>query len=176
MGKNMFIQDKKAVSVIMGYVLLVSFVVIMGVIVYQWMRTYVPQDEINCPDGVSLFIEDYNCTANRLSIDLRNNGKFNVGGYFIYATNSPNQELATIDISRNHTDSLSRLAPTGIKLGGLEAGNSMKPDEKETEFFNITGIIIYSIEIVPIRWQEENNRNRLVSCKDAKIIETINCG
>lgn len=32
---------------------------------------------------------------------LRNNGRFDFGGYFIKATDSPNQTLAAIDLSEN---------------------------------------------------------------------------
>ncbi|MFH1503614.1 MAG: hypothetical protein ABIE36_03070 [Candidatus Diapherotrites archaeon] len=171
------IKFKKGVSVIIGYVILVSFVIVLGIIVYSWMKTYVPTEEINCPDGLSMFIKNYECSSGELNLYLKNNGKFNIGGYFIYATDSPEQELATIDISRNITEETAKLYPTGIRLGkSTDTGNSLAPNEEETEKFDISGIeAIYSVEILPIRWQEENNKRRLVSCKDAKIKETIFC-
>ena len=173
------VKSKKAVSVIIGYVLLVTFAVIIGVIVYQWMKTYVPQEDLNCPDGVSIFIEDYSydCSSKILIINFKNNGKFNIGGYFIHATSSPEQELATIDLSKNNTDTTSVIVgSTGIKFGLIGIDNSLKPNDVETERYNLTGTVnIYSIEILPIRWQKEKNRNILVSCKDTKIIEGIEC-
>ena len=170
------IKHKKAVSVIIGYVILVSFVIVLGIIVYSWMKTYVPKDELNCPDGTSIFIKSYECSSNTLTLHLSNNGKFNIGGYFIYVTNSPQKELATIDISRNNTDELSIIRPTGIKFSGLESGNLLKPNDEETEIYDLTGLdAIYSVEILPIRWQEEKNKLRLVSCKDVKIKESIQC-
>jgi len=169
------VKSKKAVSIMVGYVLLVTFAVIIGVIVYQWMKTYVPQDELNCPDGVSLFIEDYSCSSNILTLNLKNNGKFNIGGYFIYATDSPEEELATIDLSKNNTDA-SLIIQSMIKFESIGSVNSLKPNNKETHSYDLTGIRdIYSIEILPIRWQEEKNRNVLVSCKDTKIRESIEC-
>jgi hypothetical protein len=169
------VKSKKAVSVIVGYVLLVTFSVILGVIVYQWMKTYVPQEDLNCPDGVSIFIADYNCSADILTLHLKNNGKFNIGGYFIYATDSQDEELATIDLSKNNTNASSILS-TGVKFGNIGTDNSLKPDDEETDTYNLTKIgKIYSIEILPIRWQKEKNRNLLVSCKDAKIKESIEC-
>lgn len=171
-------KNKKGVSIMVGYVLLVTFVIILGAIVYQWMKTYVPTDEIECPDGVSIFIEDYECSGSYLNLTLKNNGKFNIGGYFIYATNSSEQELATIDLSGYHSDEDSQLAPTGIKLGGIEGrDNTLTPNEEEIEIYDLSefGDTIYAIEIVPIRWQEENNRIRLVSCSDAEIRESIVC-
>jgi hypothetical protein len=179
--KNMFFlgKFKKGISVIIGYLLLVTFAVVIGLIVFQWMKSYVPQDDLNCPDGVSIFIQHYECSLDMLSIDLKNNGKFDIGGYFIYATNSPSQELATIDLSKNNTETSARLNPIGIKFGHIASiipGNTLEPNEDEIEIYNLTGISnLYSIEILPIRWQKEKNRNVLVSCKDAKISEIIKC-
>jgi len=176
-GKDMFTQakSKKAVSVIVGYVLLISFAIVIGVIVYQWMKTYVPKEDINCPDGTSLFIERYEYTPELLTLYIKNNGKFNIGGYFIYATDDPDEQLATIDMTQRNIEIGSRLIPYGIKFGPLTPRNAFDPNEEEREVYNITDMNgeIYSIEIVPIRWQVEKNKIKVVSCKDAKIREII---
>jgi hypothetical protein len=172
-------KSKKAVSEIVGYVLLIIFAIVIAVIVYKWMKTYVPQDDINCPDGTSLFIESYHydCTLHMLTLNIKNNGKFDVGGYFIYATNSPNQELATVDLSKLNTDNGSKINPLGIKFGDYLSKNSLAPNDAETDLYNITSIStgIYSIQMVPIRWQVQNRKMVLVSCKDAEIKEDISC-
>ena len=156
-----------------GYVLLISVVLGLGVVVFQWMQTYVPREDIECPDSVSVFIQNYQCSNSELNFTLRNNGKFSVGGYFIYATNSPDQELATIDLSQNITLGGDILSPTGIKSYGED--NSMRPNEEELFSFNLTGNI-YSVEILPIRFQEIENRKRLVSCTSSRIREELICG
>jgi hypothetical protein len=178
-GKDMLFQGKtkKAMSVIIGYVLLVSFALVIGVIVFQWMKTYVPQDDINCPDGVSLLIESYDCSSNILTLNLKNNGKFNINAYYIYATDSPNEELAIIDLSKNNTDyDISKLLPTGIRFGQIGVDDFLAPNDVETETYNLVGISnLDSIEIIPLRLQEQKNRNIWVSCKDVKIREKIEC-
>ncbi len=166
------IKNKRGVSIIIGYVLLISFVLVISVVVYQWMKTYVPRDDIDCPDGVSLFVEDYSCSTTQLNITLKNNGKFNIGGFFIYLTDSPDQKLATIDISQNITLGGDKMAPSGVKIYG--ADNSMRPNVAEQFQFNLSGTF-YSMEILPIRWDEINKRKRLVVCQNAKIREDLNC-
>ncbi len=171
-------KSKKAISAIVEYVLLVTFALVTGVIVYSFMKTYVPQEELNCPDGSSLQISEYNydCATNMLSIKFTNSGRFSLGGYFIYTTNKPNQELATIDLTKNNTDINSRLSPNGIKFGLIGVDNSLEPNQEETDTYNLTGISqAYSIQIVPIRWQEKKNTQILVSCKNEKIKKTIEC-
>ena len=95
------IKNKKGVSVMIGYVLLISIAVIMGGVMYVWMKSYVPSgDDLKCQEGTSLIIKDYSysCSTKELNLTLFNNGRFNLGGYYIYASNNSNQTLATINV------------------------------------------------------------------------------
>ena len=170
-----FLKNLKGVSPIIGYVLLVTFVIVLGVIIYNWMKTYVPSEGLECPDGTSLFIKSYSCENNSLEIILKNNGKFNIGGYYIYATTSAEQELATKDISFYIDEESAKLTPTGIKFTGEE--NSLKPNAEETEVFDLStgNFTIYSIEIIPLRWQKENRISRIVTCSEGEVREVISC-
>ncbi|MCK5149359.1 hypothetical protein KAJ87_00340 [Candidatus Pacearchaeota archaeon] len=167
-------KSKKGVSIMIGYVLLIVFAIIISFVVYRSLKTYIPKDVIECPEGVSIFIEqaDFNSVTSILNLSLINNGKFNIAGYFIYARNISDEEvLATI--------SLAEYTPKGKDKGGyvlLHMDNSLKPNEKINNLFDLsaTGIgEIYSIEIIPTRFQEEENKIRFVSCGDAKVSETI---
>lgn len=171
-------KSKKALSVIIGYVLLVTFTIVMGIFVYELLKTYVPQNEINCPDGSSLLIESYTCDSNILTLNIANNGNFEIGGYFIYASDSPDKDLATIDLSKLNTNPNSELTPLGIQFGNSgDKTNSLDPGQSETNFYNLTEIggKIYLVDIIPIRWQTQDTKSLLVSCKNAEERKTIKC-
>lgn len=170
-------KNKKAVSIMIGYVLLVTFAVIIGAVVYQWVKTYVPRDSLECPDGTSLFIKDYtyDCYNNELILTFRNNGKFDIRGYYIHATNSSEQELATIDLSQFYIGTPPRVGNSILFYGPAE-DNPFKPNSEDTHNFNsITIGQIKAIDITPIRWQKEDNIQRTLSCTNSKIKETIYC-
>lgn len=171
-------RKKKGISVVIGYVLLVSFAVIIGVLVYAWMKPFVPKGIPECPDEISIFVKSYDCAPNYLNLTLENNGRFNIGGYYIYATTSPNQEFATLDISRNISIPQDRLFPIGLKFGTVGSPkNSLGMGDGEEDKFDLTGFYpVYSVTITPIRWQKEGNKEALVSCKNAVIKEPIICG
>jgi len=170
------INSKKGISVMIGYILLVSIVIGMSVIVYQWIKTYVPRDATDCPDGTSIQIKEVSCTINstgnyKLYITLKNNGRFNLAGYFIYATASSEQELATSDLSSK------------IESGGVFSGdkilfigntNAMQPNSEAPAIFSLEDEI-YSVEIAPFRYQEENNKMIFVNCGKAKTKESVSC-
>ncbi len=171
--------NKKAVSPIIGYILLIGMILIVSTITFQWVKTYIPKEALQCPDGVSMFIQklDYNCStlpSNTLNLTLKNNGRFNISGYFIRASQDPNQ-IATYD--------LSYFIPSGdngrVSFSSVDSTeNSFGPRENETENFIITTPDLYNnffsyIEIVPIRYEEVDNKLRLSSCSDARIQEIL---
>ncbi len=165
-------KNKFGISPMIGYVLLITFVIIISAVVYQQLKTYVPKEGLDCPDGVSLFIKDKSCQDSEIILELENNGRFDIGGYYIYASNTSSQDVATIKLS-NYADGLQLLDP-GIKFAGPL--NSFKSGQRVIHKFNLSGTFysqIKSIEIIPMRWQEENNRQRILSCGNAKIKEKL---
>jgi len=173
MHKKRFFENKKGISIMVSYVLLVVFLIIISGLVYQWLRTYVPRESLECPDGSSIFIKEaaFNPLDSQLSVTVKNNGRFNLAGYFIYATNDSEQELPIIDLSSYLNDTQG----TGIILGNsvlFFAGESslFSPGSEETYFFNIPTSIgeLYSIRIVPTRFQEFEGKTRFVSCSNAR--------
>lgn len=167
-------KNKLGVSAMIGYVLLITGAIVMSALVYQWMSSYVPREAIECPDGVSLFIKEQACEESggifKLNLSLTNNGRFSIDGYYIKATNDPEQELATFDISENIISGGNAQAGLVLFSGGnLEPGESARKAEFELDFD------IFLIEIIPIRYEVIEGKNRLVSCGNAKIKEKIVC-
>ncbi len=178
MKRRGVLSNKKGLSEIIGYVLLISITMILSVIVYQWVKTYVPKDAIECDDGVSIFVNNYNysCENKNLNLTVKNSGRFDIAGYFIHATTSETQELAVTDLSETTPNGDGGAVNYWLKGGGndlnpISAGNSI------TDVFDLTGIdsSIYSIQLVPLRYEEVDGRNRPVSCTNAKITQKLSC-
>ncbi len=166
---------KKGMSLMISYVLLISFAIIISTIIYRQIEIYAKiKNPINCPDGVSFFIYDVNCDmeSSNLTFKIKNNGRFDIAGYFIHATNKSNQELATIDLSPNLISGGSNL--TKSILFSQIGENVLNPNNERTGVFKLDNKI-YSIEIVPVRYQKINNRMRFVQCGDARIRESVSC-
>ncbi|MBU2562122.1 MAG: hypothetical protein KKF68_00475 [Nanoarchaeota archaeon] len=166
-------KNKKAVSIMIGYVLLITIAIIMSVVIYQWMRSYVPKDILTCPEEVSIYIKNLECSGTQLNLTLRNNGQFNIAGYFIHATKKPDQELATLDLSQSVVET-NQIQGNAIIFDYLSL-NSLKPNQEKTNYFNLNDTI-YSLEITPVRYQGEENKMRLVNCGNSKVKESIICG
>ena len=167
-------MNTKGVSVIISYITLMIIVLILGGVSYNVITSYVFKDIEECPDGVSLYVKESNCNSVDLALDLTlyNDGLFNIGGYFIHATNKNDQELATQDLSQKITE-----GGTNIKnyvIFTSEGDNPMTTYDEMKNTFNMDNEI-YSIEIIPIRFQKEDDKLKLASCGNAKIKKVISC-
>jgi len=181
------VKNKKGLSEIMGYVLLMLFVIIISIIVYQWLNSYVPEDAIKCPEEVSVLIKNMNCseiavgeTKKEIYLNLKNTGNFNVDGYFIKATETEEQKIGTQDLTRffNLTASESSgVSNSATKFGGaLKFYKSLEPNQEKTAIFDIPNseeINPYSIEIIPFRFQKYKNKNKFVTCGDSKVLQKL---
>lgn len=169
-------MNKKAVSIMIGYVLLIAGIIIVSGLVYTWMRSYVPRPIPECPDGVSLFIQEVVCEDlggnYDINLSIKNNGRFGVDGYYIKATNDPDQTLAIVDISGSLESGGSTQEGTGIVLF---SGGTLGPgDRAVTAKYNLN-FETYLIEITPIKYETIEGKNILVVCGDAKIKEEVTC-
>jgi hypothetical protein len=93
----MLVLDKRALSNLVAYVLLISITISLSVVVYGWLKFYVNEEDVaECPEGVNLIISSYDCVAGSdgyLEIDLRNKGLFSVDGFVLNAHNRTGAEF-----------------------------------------------------------------------------------
>ena len=169
-------MNKKGVSIMIGYVLLISIAVVMGTIVYQTLKTYIPSDIPGCPDDTSLYIKSYSCDNTWLNFTLKNNGKFDVAGYFVHVSNISGQDLATRDISEYLNSG--GIAAGGAVIYGSSSANGISPGDEIQSSFNLGDPVnlgqLYLIEVIPGRYQKLNNQLNFVSCGNSKVREEIN--
>jgi hypothetical protein len=168
-------KNKLGVSIMIGYVLLVAGGIAMGFLVYNWMKTYIPVEKPDCPEGVSIYINQVNCTGNLLNISLRNNGRFNITGYIIRGANDSNAQIATIDLSEYYKEPESN----GQKLSeSIVFNNSLAPEENINEIFNLSegfeGDLKF-IEIIPRRDTIIKNRRTTQTCTNSKVKAGVLC-
>ncbi len=106
------LTNKKAISLVVSYVLLISIGLSIAGLVYGWLRFYVNVDETKgCPDGIFVtFSEvDYNKNdsvpknAINMTLKIQNRGTFNVDGYIIRANNKTNSSTGiwTLHLENN---------------------------------------------------------------------------
>ena len=158
-------NNKKAISELIAYVLLIVIALGLAAGVYTWMRIYIPpeKEKATCPEDISLYINDYACdTANkRISLMIENRGMFNIDGITIMASNSSDKLPATM---LNTTDKISAIPGTYYQ--------KLKLEETTTANFSYTGLDkIGRIRIQPFTISGKN----LLLCKNIVDIAIEGC-
>lgn len=165
-------KNKRGVSEIIGYILLIAITVVISVFVYVWLKTYVPQQSLTCPDGVSISITNhsYDCVNKIFNFTLSNDGTFSIAGYYIHMANDSSQQIAAIDLTPDYIGPFSNRAGNAIIFGNnvKVPGSSISMNDNGYQLNSLQGTI-RKLEIIPIRYVESSGRLRIVSCTNAGI-------
>lgn len=164
-------KNKKGVSVIVGYVLLIVIAMSLSILVYAWLKSYVLAPEEPCPEGVSLIISNFSCDNNLekiIYITFENHGKFTIDGFIARASENLDS-LATCKLKRNAEDGGGEGTFFFFNDAGLVR---LKPGEKITQKLNYAGCVspgnqLKILEIIPLRTGEET------ICEHALVRELI---
>lgn len=93
-------ENKKGISEMVSYVLLIVIAIGISTGVYAWLKGYLPSatPKETCNPDVSLVLEDYNCSAidNLTTLTLKNQGYFNIDGFFIRGANSLDEKVLPV--------------------------------------------------------------------------------
>ncbi|MEM4702972.1 MAG: archaellin/type IV pilin N-terminal domain-containing protein, partial [Candidatus Pacearchaeota archaeon] len=105
------IADKRGISELISYVLLTVMAIALASGVYIWIKTRIPYDYKECPEGLSMIIEE--CTIKEqipnsfeLNLTFKNTGNFNITGAFVYAvlSNGSITNLTTFPSNLSYLD------------------------------------------------------------------------
>ena len=110
-------KDRRGVSLIVAYAILITIAIALSVLVYNWLKFYVDETpDVSCPEDVKIVIKDYNCDiVNRLNISLQNKGLFTIDGFFLRVNNRVGAENGFYILN--------------------QSGSQLKPGESEDYFF-----------------------------------------
>jgi hypothetical protein len=77
------LNNKRAVSEMVAYTILIVIAIALSVIVYEFLLKKMWQPTVSCPPDISLVIDTYKCKDNVINITFLNSGNFNMPGFMI---------------------------------------------------------------------------------------------
>jgi hypothetical protein len=103
--KKINLKNKKAISEIVSYVLLIVIAMAMAIGVYAWLKTNLTpaqQEEESCQIDTALVLNSYSCeisdSVKIIHLSLENKGYFSIDGFFAKASNESTKGLATFQL------------------------------------------------------------------------------
>lgn len=157
-------QDKKALSEIVGYVILILIAITLSLLVYGFMKNLLPKFSQECPSEISLAVDDYACDVveKKIALDIKNTGTYNVEGFIIKAKNK------TEGLAINPLEQIGSLG----EQGSVFTEPILKPGEIQAyEFSYARHRRIEQIEIEPFKIIPKQAAPAL--CKEAVITQSI---
>jgi FlaG/FlaF family flagellin (archaellin) len=102
MKMNNLKMNKRGISEIISYVLLIVLAVGLATATYYFLlqQTNIMPADV-CPDGISITVENYTCNSGMLNLTLKNSGRFDVGGVRIKIVNDTTTDFE-YEIGRAH--------------------------------------------------------------------------
>lgn len=159
-------MNKKGVSEMVSYVLLIVIAVGISVLVYNYLSVYLPKDQPKCEDDVKLILQSYSCLSGnpgKLNLTIVNKGIFKVDAAYIRF----GEEKRTVKTLINEDDLYFSMLVSG-QGAGLDPGRSTVK-----EFVNLDiSPGSYEVEIQPAMFTEDN---QLALCESAVIVQPIEC-
>lgn len=181
MSLQIKMRDKSGISGMVGYVLLIGIVMSIGTFLYIFLQSYVPTEELTCQDGAAISVLRYECEAvdntYTLHITLKNSGRFNLLGYSIYSTNSPEKVIGTYDLS-GQLEVNPKTKSSGAQSVFFTTTNEdgFKTSESIEQVFSSMPVPVFFVDITPImKIIDDKNRIHTVHCGGARIKERIVC-
>lgn len=172
-------KNKKALSEIVSYVILIVITLSIAALVFAWLRFYVPSENERetCPDTISLFINEYACTSSTpktLNITLENNGYFNIAGFYIRASDNLTKKPITL-LNSTFPGMVAALGP-GRHDFNFSNNKHLFPQQKTNVKFDYSGLTtIQRIQIQPYIYPEKGSANSIVLCPTLTEINIENC-
>ena len=155
-------QNKKADVQMVSYVVLIVISLSLSVMVYSFLRIYVPKDKVECNPDTNLILSDTSCSVSnqQLNITIINKGLFKVDAAYI-RFGEESQKIKT-QINNN-----SFLLFNPDNTPGLNPGEGFS----STYTLDIISAGQYGFEIQPAIIRNK----QIVLCENAIIKQPIQC-
>lgn len=174
-------MNKKGVSVMIAYALLIIIAIALSVGVYTSLKILVPDEKLECPQGVSLIIKDISCLpGDKVEVTFENKGRFDVDGAYVRIANEQDGEPVW-EIQADESDVIVRdpgffyfIGPNGLRV----SSDSQEVRFDYSEVYSQgeaprTNSQMYEILIEPIVRDRETNEIAL--CNEAVVSRRKTC-
>ncbi len=164
-------KNKKAVSEVVSYVLLIIIAVSLSALVFTFLKSQISTDKPQCPDDVSLIIKEYKCdtATNKINITFQNKGNFNIdGSYISYSNSSEGAPKYKLNISGKNND----ISSSGFLYFGISVPTSLRSGESFQQEFDYSDYnLIEKVQLIPFI---NDVKEGLLICEKRVLIQNIN--
>ncbi len=159
----MLLKNKKALSEIVGYTILIVIALSLSVMVYAFLKIYVPKEKVECNEDVVLIIDDVSCSLSngQLNMTLVNRGLFRADAAYVRfgnATQKIKPQINQNNFLLYNPDNTAGLNPEKSFFANYSIGSGLTPGT-------------YGLEVQPAVIKNK----QIVVCEKAIISQPVEC-
>ena len=176
--------DKRAVSQVVTYVLLIITALGLSVLVYAFLQGFIPEEKFICPENLALIIRTVRCDIplkqGQILVDVSNKGNFEIDG--VYARYSQLEggvaSNPLIPIDSEDYGSINRITSDQAAGGFLYFGRlsdvpiPLRPGKNYTQLFSYSGGL-KKIEFQP--FVNRGGNEELGICENKVVSRVVSC-
>ena len=169
MRRNLSQLNRKAVSLMVGYVLLIAIAVALSTAVFFYLKLYLPDERPECDTDIKLTIDYASCvidvanasTSSIVNINVTNRGLFKVEGAYIKIG----------DVGREFKEDLNPTLSLTSNCNNLESVLNPGKIFCGTYSYNAIPTVPQEISVQPVIWVN----NEPVLCSEAVATRRVVC-
>ena len=165
-------KDRRGVSVVIGYVLLIAMALGISGAVYAFLKFYVPKDVPQCPLDVNIIVTNMSCSAEHFEITLSNKGLFSVDGVYIKLGVPGETYRSTINCPTSTSASTCKIY--FAQYNSIEYSRGLKPDQTWSADYSYEPFGDVEVEVTPLMFVGGSNYTQAI-CTNAIIRTTVKC-
>ncbi len=152
------VLNKKGVSIIVGYTLLIVISIGLSIGVFSYLKVYVPKDNPECQVDVKLILQNASCDLQTLQISLKNKGLFKADALYVRTASVGREVRTLINGNELYLDPANQGLKPGKEIEKTYIHPELSPGDK-------------MLEIQPAVF----DGNDLAICEHAIIVQPITC-
>ncbi len=161
--------NKKGVSLMIGYVILIAGAIGLSTAVFFYLKLYLPSEQPKCYENIELSFENVTCQTlgggARIFVNFTNRGLFNVNAAYI-KFGEADRTVRTILNNPERDFLLSECN---------NFNNQLKPTEYFCKTFNYDSVVtdgkVYELSVEPLMWID----NTPVLCPESIVTKRVLC-
>ena len=163
-------KNKKGISELISYVLLITLALAMAAAFWFFIKPYAehPLAEEGCPESVNIVLENYSCSNDIFSFDLKNRGLHSVTGVRLKIINSSQDfEYDSLLLLPNCEGMLNCFSCNNKDCFGVN--ENITSSLSYASYIKINKLVIYPVKI--------NEKNEFQLCTNAVVkVPVSGCG
>src|SRR3989338_7575646 len=168
--RNLLQHNKKGISEIVVYVLLVLIAISISSLVFFYLKSYVPKEKPECQQDITLLIQSYSCSSqlSQLNLTFLNKGLFNIDLVYIRVGSEGSRVKKLINPEYND-------GPNGLYFGVIDDQKGLIPGKTFSKVY-LSPLLkpgVNELEIEPAVFTGKGTEIAL--CDKAIVTQTITC-